>query len=92
MAEKLYQKFVSKRHGFTFDEIPTVRGSIYGGSCSTATPDQYAGILDSVFEMTDQIATSNGTELKAAMDQVLKDEGWRVLPKHRAQIMKLLES
>lgn len=78
--------YVSPRHGFTFTEVPTVRGSTYGGSCVFHYPDSYGAILDSTFEMADAVASANGIAAAAAMDQVLKDEGWRLLPKHRKVI------
>jgi len=89
MAQKFWKQ-ASPRHGFVFDEVPTVRGSMYGGSIVKHYPECYGPILDCVFEMTDDIATSNGVTHDAAIGQVLKDEGWRVLPKHRRQIIERL--
>lgn len=92
MPELLYTKHKSPRHGFLFDRVPTVRGSMYGGSIVRHHPESYGPILDCVFEMADDIATSNGVTPAAAIEQVLKDEGWRVLPTHKKEILKRLES
>lgn len=92
MAEKLYRTIKSPRHGFEFSEVPTVRGSIYGGSIVFHYPEYYGPILDCVFEMADQISTSNGIGAEAAIDMVLRDEGWRIIPRHRKQIIARLSA
>jgi hypothetical protein len=81
----------SPRHGFRFAHIPTVRGSTYGGSIVRHYPDSYASILDCVFEMADDVATSNSWTHDRAIEQVLKDEGWRLLPRHRKLILQRLQ-
>jgi hypothetical protein len=82
--------YVSPRHGFKFTEVPTVKGSMYGGSCVAHYPDSYGCILDCVFEMADDISTGNGVPVSKAIEQVLKDERWRLLPKHCKMIERRL--
>lgn len=91
MAEYILREH-SPRHGIPFNHLPTIKGSMYGGSIIAHYRDSYGPILDCVFEMADQIATSNGVSTAAAVDQVCRDEGWRVLPRHRAEIVKRLEA
>lgn len=81
----------SPRHGFEFSEVPTVRGSMYGGSVVVHHADSYGAILDSVFEMASDIADANGVTHESAICQVLKDEGWRLTPKHKAMILEKLK-
>jgi hypothetical protein len=92
MSHKVYNINKSPRHGFVFKEVPTVRGSQYGGSVVAHFEHSYACILDCVYEMADQIATGNGWSVDKAISQVLKDEGWRLLPKHRKNIALRLEN
>jgi hypothetical protein len=82
----------SPRHGFAFDQVPTVKGSMYGGSIVRHFPDSYGAILDCVYEMADDISNGNGVSIERAIDQVLKDEGWRILPRHRAEIVRRLSA
>lgn len=81
----------SPRHGFPFNKVPTIRGSVYGGSNIYHHPESYGPILDCVYEMADQIASSNGVTHESAINTVLKDEGWHVLPTHRALILAKLK-
>ena len=86
----------SARHGFTFSAIPTVGGSAYGGSypngCGATQPSvDYGQVLDCVFEMAGDLADCNGLSHDRAVDQVLRDEGWRILPTHRAEIIRRLD-
>ena len=91
MAEKIAQR-VSPRHSFAFNEVPTVRGSVWGGSIIRHYPDSYAGILDCVYEMADMIACSNDWDYNKSIDTVLKDEGWTLIPKHRQMILDRLSA
>lgn len=77
----------SPRHGFDFDRVPTVRGSQYGGPVVVHYHESYGPILDSVFEMTCDVADANGEDPKSALQTVLRDEGWRVLPRHQKAIL-----
>lgn len=86
MAKRVYLVNKSPRHGFAFNEVPTRRGSPWGGSVVVHYEEAYASILDCVYEMADQVATSNGIHVDAAITQVLKDEGWTLLPQHRKMI------
>lgn len=90
---------VSPRNGFKFNLIPTIRGSIWGGgdiypnnSLSSRANIDYGQVLDCVFEMADQVSNCNGASASAAVDQVLRDEAWRILPTHRAEIIRRLEA
>jgi len=86
MSRKAYKVNKSPRYGFEFDEIPTKRGSTRGGSIVVHYEEDYASILDSTYEMAEQISTGNGIHVNEAVKQVLKDEKWRLLPKHMVQI------
>lgn len=86
------KKQLSPRHGFEFSETPTVRGNIHGGSVVRHYPDHYGPILDCVFEMADDISNGNGVSVESAIETVLKDEGWRLLPKHKKMIVKKLST
>jgi hypothetical protein len=80
----------SPRHGFAYDRVPTKRGSVYGGSLDAHDHVEYGSILDSVFEMASDIEAANNAPASAAIDQVLKDERWRILPRHRKLIVERL--
>lgn len=86
MAQRVYRINESPRHGFKFMEVPTRRGSAYGGSVVVHYEESYSLILDCVYEMADQVATANGWSVERAIDQVLKDEGWTLLPSHKMDI------
>lgn len=90
MAKNIFPE-KSARHGIPFAHIPTIRGSIYGGSIVKHYPDSYSAILDCVYEMADMVATGNGISIQSAIDLVCADEGWRVLPRHKALIRAMLE-
>lgn len=92
MATPVYKTLKSPRHGFAFDRIPSVRGSIHGGSVTRYHESTYAAILDCVYEMADQIASGNGVTHSAAINQVLKDEQWTILPTHKAAILVRLSA
>lgn len=86
----------SPRHEFAFYSVPTRRVSrrtfAYINPVAMYTPADYGRILDSVFEMADAVATSNGTPPSSAVEQVLQAEGWRLLPRHKRAILKALQS
>lgn len=90
MPQSLHATHKSPRHGFEFDRVPTVRGSMFGGSIVRHYAESYGPILDCVFEMADDIASANGCTADAAVSQVLRDERWRLLPTHRAAIVARL--
>lgn len=81
---------LSPRHGIQFDAVPTRRGSVYGGSVIVHHWDWYGSILDCVFEMSADISAGNGVSSAQAIEQVLKDEGWTLLPKHKKMLVIML--
>jgi len=90
MPQTLYSTHKSPRHGIEFDRVPTVKASIRGGSKVKHRAGEYGPILDCVLEMADDISTGNGVSVESAVSQVLADEGWRILPTHRAAIVARL--
>jgi hypothetical protein len=98
MAQKLASACKSPRNCIPFDAYPTVKGSKYGGGgiypnqCSTRSREEdYGQVLDSVYEMTGDLADANGIPYSAAIEQVLRDERWRIIPKHKEYIVQRLE-
>ena len=91
MAQRVHKINVSPRHGFNFNEVPTVRGSMYGGSVVVHYEESYSLILDCVYEMALDIAGTNDISDDAAITKVLADEGWTILPKHRKQILNRMK-
>ena len=85
-------KTYSERHAFKYDAIPTYRGSMHSGSIDWFDWFEYGEVLDSAYEMADAIATSNGVPPASALAQVMQDEGWRILPRHRREIVARLEA
>jgi hypothetical protein len=93
MSTKLYKKMKSPRHGFEFSDIPTKKGSVWGGSITVHYEEDYAAILDSTYEMADQISTSNGWSIDKAIESALHDNSWTMLPKHKKLIKaRLIDS
>lgn len=82
----------SPRHGFKCDKRPTRSYPPWGGSRPVHGKQDYGPILDCVYEMADDISTSNGVSPEAAIDSVLRSEGWKILPTHRTQILQRLNS
>ncbi len=82
------RKQESPRHGFVFDKVPTMQANSHGGSFEFyESPRSYAHVLDCIYEMTLDIADANGVEPAKAIEQVLSDEGWRILPTHKRMIL-----
>lgn len=79
------------RHGIEINFVPSVKGGFYDDSIGLYSRNEYAAILDSVYEMADAICTSNGVSPMTAVKQVCQDEGWTVLPTHQDLIAILLE-
>lgn len=77
----------SPRHGFRCDRVPSRRGPVFGFSVPTHGKRECGAILDCVYEMAEQIATGNGWPVDKAISQVLKDEGWVLLPTQRKEIL-----
>jgi hypothetical protein len=84
-------KTTSPRHGFVFYEIPTMKGSMYGGSITPIEWRDYGPVLDSVFEMADALVSCNGITPQQAVEQACKDERWRLTPNHKRMIVQRLE-
>lgn len=85
MAQKVHPT-TSPRHGFKFTDIPTRKGSVWGFPTIVHDRGSYAAILDSVYEMAEQVANANNLPVDAAIDDVLKSEGWTLLPTHKVMI------
>ena len=85
-------KQASPRHGFVFDKVPTVKGSMYGGSITIyKSPHSYGCVLDCVFEMALDVSCANGISAEMAVGEVVQLEGWRILPTHKKRIIQRIE-
>jgi len=88
-------KYIGKhrtgRYDLPYDEIPTIKGSVWGGSYEPYTPEEYGAILDCVYEMTDMVFHSNGETIHKAMTKVIQDEKWRILPSHQKMLLTYVE-
>jgi hypothetical protein len=74
-----HMKAISPRFGFCYEDLPPKTFKLY-------SKKEYGMILDCVYEMAEQIATSNGWVVGFAIDQLLNDKGWEVLPAHLTAI------
>lgn len=81
---------VTPRHRLPYADIPTHHGRLACGGIERYTRDTYGGILDCVYEMANMVSTSNGIPVSVAIDQVLRDEHWHILPTHRKLIFSQL--
>jgi hypothetical protein len=88
----------SERHGFAFNKVPTIRGPVWGGGDLYPNDNgveyvgtDYGRVLDCVYEMTDAVASANGITHEQAIEQVLRDERWRILPTHKQMILNKLK-
>lgn len=90
MSKRIYPE-VSPRYGIKYNKIPTVRGSVFGGSVVRHYTECYGNILDSVCEMADVISTGNGISIERAIDVVCKDENWSVLPSDKKKIIEKIK-
>lgn len=84
-------KHLSPRHSFVFHELPTVKGSMFGMSIVRHYPEDYGAIIDSVYEMARDVADANSVSHEAAIDQVCKDENWKLLRAQRTQVLAKLK-
>lgn len=80
-----FPTMLSSRHGFPYTSVPSVRGQ------ALRQPAEYGAILDCVYEMADAISNGNGIPADQAVDQVCRDEGWRLLPIHKQLIVQRLK-
>jgi hypothetical protein len=87
---KFIGKTVSNRHKIQFNSLPT-KHSMRGSYDIYHDYRDYADILDCVYEMSDMISCSNGVSLERAIDQVLLDEQWTILPSHKKLIATMLQ-
>jgi hypothetical protein len=82
------RKQESPRYRFVFDKVPTMRVNRYGGSCEFySSPRSYGQVLDCIYEMTLDLVDANADEPEKAIEQVLSDEGWRILPTHKKAVL-----
>ena len=44
-------------------------------------------MLDCIYEMTLDLVDANADEPEKAIEQVLSDEGWRILPTHKKAVL-----
>lgn len=84
-------KTKSSRHGIIFESIPTMKGPRFGSSIPRYTSSDYSAILDCVYEMAGMITSSNGVSIDQAIQQVLSDEKWSILPSHKKLIATMLQ-
>lgn len=86
-------KQASPRHGFVFDKVPTIKGSMCGcgGVLFYASPKNYGCVLDCVFEMAIDVSCANGISAEKAVEDVLRLERWRILPTHKKRIIQRIE-
>lgn len=76
----------SPRHGFRCDRVPRQRNPVWGGSSPGKGVRDQGPVMDCVYEMAAQIATGNGWPVNQAIEQILKDEGWALLPTQKREI------
>ncbi len=90
---QLCPKQASPRHGFVFDKVPTVKGSMYGcgGVLVHNSPEDYGCVLDCIFEMALDVSCANGVSAEKAVEEVVQLEGWRILPTHKKRIIQRIE-
>jgi ectoine hydroxylase-related dioxygenase (phytanoyl-CoA dioxygenase family) len=86
-------KTLTPRHKFEIKAIPTrsLPLSVLWHTDRPRHVNAYAATIDCVFEMADMVATSNGVSHDVAIDTVLRDEGWTILPTHRRMILQRLQ-
>ena len=77
----------SPRHGFRCDRVPRQRNHVWGGSVPGLGLRDLGPKMDCIYEMAEQVATGNGWPVDKAISQVLKDEGWVLLPTQRKEIL-----
>ena len=83
----------SPRNGIVYDSYPTVSGHVYPNSCGTRHPRlDYGAVLDSILEMSRDVMDANCVSVESAINQVLEDEAWRILPKQRRDISERLRA
>lgn len=82
---------LSPRHAFPFSKLPAIYYPNTHGDPLGHAGAAYGAMLDSVYEMADDIATGNGWTPERAIDSACTAEGWRILPTHRRMIAARLK-
>jgi hypothetical protein len=59
---------------------------VWGISLEVHDKRDYGAILDCVYEMATQVAAANEWDVDKAINNVLKGEGWKILPTHHTAI------
>jgi hypothetical protein len=76
----------SPRHGFKVARVPACYNMFVNAAM------HYSEILDTVYEMADILATSNGLSYTAAIQQAITDERYTVLSHDKAAILTKLKA
>ena len=96
MAQKIAIQ-ESPRNGIKFDRVPANVAWLLSHAIGSDAHKRktiladYAATLDCVYEMADGISTGNGVPPLRAIEQVLRDQGWNILPTHKAVIADMLK-
>ena len=89
---RLINKTKTYRNQIPFDKIPTVCGPIYGTSLEKYHVNEYSAILDTVYEMANEIAESNGISHFSAVRMVIQESPeFKILPTHQKLIVSMLD-
>lgn len=86
---KYIGKKLTQRNNIPFTKIPVV--TVYGTVVKRYPEREYSDILDCVYEMADMVSNANGITVESAIEQVLHDEQWNILPVHKKLIAQLLK-
>jgi hypothetical protein len=88
-----FQTRFTPRNKIRYDKAPSQPYTVVDqDTTSVEWPKDYGPILDSVYEMADQIMTGNGVSARQAIEQVIKDERWKILPTHIDMLVRRLEA
>lgn len=85
-------RIASPRWGFSVKTVPTRKLSRHGDSYTPYSAADYAQILDTVYEMADQVANSNGISHERAIEQVIRAEEFCILPSDVKRIVAKLNA
>lgn len=84
------EKQKSYLYGFEFNQVPTVKIGIHG-SAVKHNPESYSMILDNVYGMALNVGSIYSVDYSTEIDNILRDEDWKILPSHRKLILNKLE-
>lgn len=74
----------TERWNIPFYEVPEIMPNCtYTEWAPGSKAREYGRVLDTVFEKADDLATGNLETIDSAIDRVIRDHGWRLLPKHK---------